>query len=266
MKRRIRCWFRDSHNRVVVAQRIAQRAKYLLSPKDTRDEKGAYRMSSPARGPYPTLSCDLRPAKATKPRKTGLGMPRFRALTPVIEPPAQPDRICTNASGASFPATAGAKYAQKLQYKSDAWQKMYGPNRNTIEGSNAHLKDAAHEDLENPGRRRVRGFAKQLLLPMLSVVSANLRKIRKWQQEQTSVPAPNPDDSPKLTGERRAARTQPVEDPCPSSTTSRNTFNRKARKSRPSPRDDRLFHSHFGRFANTAYRVSQTSLGARGGT
>lgn len=193
-------------------QRIAERSKYLLSPKDTRDEKGASRWRCPATGPYPDLTCGLRPAKPGASKKTGLGIPKFRPTTPVISPPPAPDRICTNSSGVSFPATAGSKYAQKLQYKTAPWQKLYSHARNTIEGFNAYVKDAGNEDLENAGRRRVRGFAKQLLLTTLSVVSANLRKIRKWQSEQTTIPAPDPANPLKLVGKRRAPRTAARDD------------------------------------------------------
>ncbi|GER22941.1 hypothetical protein NCCP1664_14370 [Zafaria cholistanensis] len=194
-------------------QRITERSKYLLTPKDTRDEKGAARWRCPATGPYPDLSCSLRPTKpAAGGKRTGLGMPAFRPTTPVLTPPTMPDRICTNTSGTSFPATAGAKYAQKLQYKTDGWQKLYSHARNSIEGFNAYVKDAGREDLENPGRRRVRGYAKQLLLTTLSVVSANLLKIRTWHSEQTRIPAPEATNPSKLPGKRRAPRTPARDD------------------------------------------------------
>lgn len=102
-------------------------------PKDTRDEKGAARWRCPATGPYPDLSCSLRPTKpGNGGKRTGLGMPAFRPTTPVLTPPTMPERICTNTSGTSFPATAGAKYAQKLQYKTKAWQKLYSHARDDL--------------------------------------------------------------------------------------------------------------------------------------
>ena len=54
---------------------------------------------------------------------------------------------------------------------------MYSTARNTIEGFNGYVKDANHEALDQPGRRRVRGYAAQYLLTAMLIVSANLRKI-----------------------------------------------------------------------------------------
>jgi len=67
---------------------------------------------------------------------------------------------------------------QALHYGSPEWQQMYSTARNTIEGMNGYVKDANHEALDQPGRRRVRGYAAQYLFAAVLVVSANIRKIQ----------------------------------------------------------------------------------------
>lgn len=70
-----------------------------------------------------------------------------------------------------------------LHYGSPEWQAMYSTARNTIEGFNGYLKDASYEALDQPGRRRVRGYAAQYLFTALLVMSANIRKIRRFLAE-----------------------------------------------------------------------------------
>ncbi|MHB8220575.1 MAG: hypothetical protein ACYDHU_09700 [Acidimicrobiales bacterium] len=95
-------------------------------------------------------------------------------------PPTHPDKVCTNESSVSIPPTAEAKYAQALHYGSPEWQQMYSTARNTIECMNGYVKDANHEALDQPGRRRVRGYAAQYLFAAVLVVSANIRKIQRF--------------------------------------------------------------------------------------
>ena len=44
------------------------------------------------------------------------------------------------------------------------------------------MKDAAHEDLAAPSRRRVRGIAAQSLFCAFLLMAANLRKIRAYRE------------------------------------------------------------------------------------
>ena len=66
---------------------------------------------------------------------------------------------------------------------SPEWQAMYSTARNTIEGFNGYLKDASYEALDQPGRRRVRGYAAQYLFTALLVMSTNIRKIRAFMEK-----------------------------------------------------------------------------------
>jgi hypothetical protein len=60
---------------------------------------------------------------------------------------------------------------------------IYATTHNTIEGFNVYVKEANHEPLDQPGRRRLRGYAAQCLLTPIVVVSANLRKIETFIRE-----------------------------------------------------------------------------------
>jgi hypothetical protein len=66
---------------------------------------------------------------------------------------------------------------------------MYASPRNTIEGFNAFLKDPAREALDQPGRRRLRGYTAQYLFAALLVVSANIRKLRTFLSEAAAEAA-----------------------------------------------------------------------------
>lgn len=154
------------------AQRIEQRRQYLLRPKEQPDADGHVPMRCPAAGASATAVCPLKPAVGNKSGRTRI---------PVT--PAHPDRICTNTSSVSFPPGAGAKYAQHLHYGSCKWQATYSTARNTIEGFNGYVKDANHEALDQPGRRRVRGYTAQYLFATLLVMSANIRRLRAFMEK-----------------------------------------------------------------------------------
>ncbi len=153
-------------------QRIEQRRNYLLRAKERPDADGHVPMACPAAGPSATVSCPLKPAK---------GRTAGRTRIPIV--PAHPDRICTNRASVSFPPSAGAKYDQALHFGGPEWQTMYSTARNTIEGFNGYLKDANREALDQPGRRRIRGYTAQYLFTTLLVVSANIRKLRAFLAE-----------------------------------------------------------------------------------
>ena len=126
-------------------RRIEQRKRYLVRPKERPDSDGYVPMRCPSVGRSATLSCPLRNPVGN-----------VAGRTQVLVVPAHPEEICTNKSSVSFPPTAGAKYRQDLHYGSPEWHAMYSTARNTIEGFNGYVKDANHEALDQPGRRRAR--------------------------------------------------------------------------------------------------------------
>ncbi len=76
-----------------------------------------------------------------------------------------------------MPPEEGAKYRQELLHESPEWHATYGALRSSVEGMNGYLKDGAHQALEDPERRRIRGVAAQSVLVAFQILGANLRKI-----------------------------------------------------------------------------------------
>ncbi len=141
-----------------------------LKHKDGPGADGYQRLSCPAAGHHPGLTCPLRQASLT-PRD---GRPK------VLRPPAEPPKICTQTAITIAPGI-GARYRQDLPYGTPAWHTRYATLRNTIEGLNGYAKDPAHEALAQPARRRVRGIAAQSIFTAMLLMAANIRKIRAWR-------------------------------------------------------------------------------------
>ena len=151
-------------------QQITARRPYQLKHKDGPGADGYQRLTCPATGHHPRLTCPLRQASLT-PRD---GRPK------VLQPPPEPPRLCTQTAITIAP-DAGARYRQDLPYGSPAWHARYATLRNTIEGLNGYAKDTAHQALAQPARRRVRGIAAQSIFTALLLMAANIRKIRAWR-------------------------------------------------------------------------------------
>lgn len=92
--------------------------------------------------------------------------------------------MCDNVTSVHFPAEAGGKFAQEYQYGSKPWREMYGHGRNSVESFNAYLKDGGTHALEDGSRRRLRGSAAQYFLATMTVVAANLDKIRDFAAQK----------------------------------------------------------------------------------
>jgi hypothetical protein len=148
------------------ADRIAARGDYHLKPKDGPDADGYIRLSCPAQGDHARLACPLRE-----------NSPAADGRTPVLDPPEQPPKICTQTAITIAP-DIGARHRQDLQFGTEQWQRRYATLRNTIEGLNGYAKDPAHQALAAPGRRRVRGTAAQTIFVAILLMATNLRKIR----------------------------------------------------------------------------------------
>ncbi len=151
-------------------QQITARCPYQLKHKDGPDADGYQRLSCPATGKHPGLICPLRQASLS---------PRD-GRAKVLQPPPEPPKVCTQTAITIAP-DIGARYRQDLPYGSLAWHQTYAALRNTIEGLNGYVKDAAHQALAQPARRRVRGIAAQSVFTALLLIAANIRKIRAWR-------------------------------------------------------------------------------------
>ncbi len=131
----------------------------------------------PAAGISATVVCPLKKSV----RKKTAGLPH------ISNPPVHPDEVCINKKTTTFDGDAGAKFAQALLYGSPEWHKRYSSARNTIESTNAYLKDANRGALHDAGRRRAAGFATQFLFATLIVVAANVRKIKSFWGSKASA-------------------------------------------------------------------------------
>jgi hypothetical protein len=151
------------------AKRVEARAQWRLVRKQGPDADGYERFSCPAQGDRPHLSCPLRPS------------PSALGKVPVLSPPAEPPKICTQCAVTVAP-DIGARHRQDLAFGSEEWARTYATYRNTIEGLNGFAKDTAHESLAAPGRRRVRGIAAQSIFVALLLMAANFRKIATYRR------------------------------------------------------------------------------------
>jgi hypothetical protein len=155
---------------VTYAGRIEARRSWRLVRKEGPDDDGYERLACPGRGEHPHLCCPLQPAAAE----------RALGKVPVLEPPADPPKVCTQ-SAITVAPDVGARHRQDLAFGSPQWARTYATYRNTIEGTNGYVKDPAHESLHSPGRRRVRGIAAQSLFVGLLLMAANFRKIAAYR-------------------------------------------------------------------------------------
>jgi len=158
--------------------RIEERRPYQMRYKQRGDKDGHWRFVCPAEDPGARAWCPTKP-----------GLWRDRAgKTHIGVAPDTPGDVC-NKHSVTFPADAGAKYAQDLPYKTPEWQALYG-KRNTSESANSHFKDPSREAGGEGRRRRVRGFTAQFIFLAGLIVSANLRKLQLFADEQTDSPPP----------------------------------------------------------------------------
>jgi len=150
--------------------RLKARSAYRLVRKSGPDKDGYERFSCPAVGRHPHVICPLRPTSAAAIGKV-----------PVLLAPVPPPKVCTQQAITIAP-NIGARHRQELAFGTERWTRVYATCRNTIEGWNGFVKDAAHEDLAAPSRRRVRGIAAQSIFCAFLLMAANLRKIRTFRQ------------------------------------------------------------------------------------
>jgi hypothetical protein len=151
--------------------RLEERRHYAIVAKSGPDAEWHRRVRCPASSPHPTVRCELKPASVPVAVRG-----RLRVRVPgdlATHPPA----ICTQQS-VILPPEAGAKLAQDLAYGSPEYHERYATLRNSIEGFNGFVKDGAHEALDDPERRRIRGVAAQSVFVALLIMAANMRKIR----------------------------------------------------------------------------------------
>lgn len=155
-------------------KRIAERAKFLLQRNGLPRPDGSARVACPASGPRPTVQCPLRSDQ--DPAKTVTLWPVRKAD---LLPEDQRGGVCNNAGGnvTVQPDEVIPRYVQDMQFGTREWGAMFQTLRQTIESTNAQLKNAAKGDARASERRRVRGLAAATLFVTALAVALNLRKL-----------------------------------------------------------------------------------------
>ncbi|WP_460828369.1 hypothetical protein [Nostocoides australiense] len=161
------------------AQRLAQRGRYALRPKERADSEGHRRLGCPAVGASATVSC---PRRETHPRAAD--RPRARVLPLMLVNPTP--RVCEQQT-MTLPASVGAKHEQTYPYRSAEWQAHYTTGRQSVESVNKSIKDGRFVPVDDPELRPRRGFIAQLFSLAVMVAATNVRKIIAWLHEQVGV-------------------------------------------------------------------------------
>jgi hypothetical protein len=160
--------------------RIAERQTYRARQKEKPDAEGHVRLYCPAAGPHPLARCERKSAS----------IHRAAAGSARIVLPAEAEGLgpeCCVQETVTVAPEAGAKFAQDLPYASAEWQRTYNALRNATEGANGFLKDPAHEALDDRGRRRLHGVAKESILVAFLILAANVRRIRSFLEKAAIV-------------------------------------------------------------------------------
>ena len=160
-------------------ERLAQRARYALKPKERADQEGHSRLACPAVGASATVSCPRR-----TPHPVVADRPRARVLPLMLVTPAP--KVCEQKT-MTFPPSVGAKYEQTYPYRSAEWQAHYTTGRQSVESVNKSIKDGRFVPVDDPELRPRRGFIAQLFSLAVMVAATNVRKIIAWLHEQVGV-------------------------------------------------------------------------------
>lgn len=167
-------------HRETYLQRIETRRAFELRAKERPDPKGRQPMMCPALGPQARVVCPLReryPNSSRKPKESV--KPRDVPQAIGGELPA----ICCQSS-VSLGPDEGLKYKQELVYGSLECEATYHRDRNLSEGYHSFIKDTSYEAFEVRGERRMRGLAAQQFLGTFLVVSANLRALFTFVEDE----------------------------------------------------------------------------------
>lgn len=161
---------------VTLGIRLGQRRAFKVHVKQKPDAKGKMRLSCPARGLAPTVTCAVVEMMAgakvdvDRPEITEDDVPDFLPA------------ICRQ-HAVTVAESVNARREQAFDYKSDEWKDFHEHARQSIESLNAGVKDSHLESMEVASRRRVRGFAAAAVFVTILLVNYNLRKIAGFMHD-----------------------------------------------------------------------------------
>jgi hypothetical protein len=172
--------------------RIEQRTPFALHVKEREDDRGRIVLTCPARGISPTVTCPLiemakNAADKQRPGVAETDLPDFL------------DKICQQHS-VSFDANDNVRQEQAFRYGSTEWEQFHEHARQSIESLNSGVKNPAEEQLEESGRRRVRGFAAAAVFVTILLTNYNLRKVAAFLHDaelEKTEPTKRPPAGPR---------------------------------------------------------------------
>lgn len=179
--------------------RLESREEYRLKPHGLPDADGYQRFTYP---PLGYMAIDPATGKRVLPRN----LPKLPSSVSI--PIDVGDSTGHKTKKQPPPAV---KWAQKFAHGSLLHRKWYGM-RSMVESNNKVLKGKRFENLGDPGKRSGRGFAFQYLIASLMAVSANIRKIAKFfendAKRQLGRPLPRTRRRKTVAGDTLARTTE----------------------------------------------------------
>lgn len=158
--------------------RIEARRPFEARIKRNREGDLSAVFRCPGCGDGRTVKCDLKEVSPAQERRE---VAAGRTMLPlIVSQPKELPPICANAQSVSIPRQWAARYLTAMPYKTPEWSEYYAQARNEMEGRNRYLKDRIGGGLRDPGERRFRGYAKQVLTYALKIVSANIGNLTAW--------------------------------------------------------------------------------------
>jgi hypothetical protein len=156
------------------ARRI-ERRHFRVHVKEQPNANGKMRVSCPALGAAPTVTCPIRElsAKASRNRDR----PEVEAAPDIL-----PD-ICRQ-HAITMDARENIRDQQAFEYMSPEWKKFHTHARQSIESVNAQLKSDTTLQLDKFARRPARGFAAAAFFVTMQLVQYNINKIAAFLHDQ----------------------------------------------------------------------------------
>jgi hypothetical protein len=162
-------------DRATFDARRDERKLLQVHVKEQPNEKGKFRVSCPARGASPTVTC---PIITMSPKAT-----TKRDRPHVKNPPDFLPAICRQ-HAVTMDVKDNIRDEQAFEYMSPEWESFHEHARQSIESLNAGVKDPALESMETASRRRARGFVAAGFFVTLLLVNYNMRKIAAFEHDE----------------------------------------------------------------------------------
>ncbi len=155
-------------------KRRVERRSFQVHVKEKPNERGKFRVSCPARGNAPTVTCPVieMSTKAADRDRPG-----------VEDPPDFLPDICRQ-HAITMDVSDNIRQEQAFEYGSPEQNEFHSYARQSIESLNKGIKEDHLESLKTPGRRRVRGFAAAAFAATILIVNYNIRKIASFLHDE----------------------------------------------------------------------------------